>query len=428
MTKLTARIHSKKFDKSAFKFSIDFPRTETFEVADASFLPFRAWAFATDSAPLQFVFDFNPDQHVAPNTTRTDVKSFYPEAPTLCGINIILPMRHSFQFGVIHNNAVTWLASVELTPLSVLEGHNGYLFLDNDDNESIAQYTGRHCIDKTNIDAWRDYFIEIRRKLDTNRIKFGFCIAPAKEYVYPDAYPNRRLGLTPYDQFTSEFQSHSTIIDPLEKLSSERHLTYSKNDTHWTDFGAQVVAELICDRLNITYLRANFPYLLTQTTGDLGIKFNPQKTEHLYVVDRTKLACQPFNNLIPVRGNIIVLTNPCAAKDETCLIFGSSSSESVAIQLTATFSRVVRVFSGADIDWNIVDQESPSCILVVFASRFLIRAPRPDFRIESEIIRKLRTCSPAELSSILSLTESHWRDSKNQYYLSQLSYLLDHTE
>lgn len=426
MAKFTARIYQNSIDSSKFKFSIDFPRIETLELLDNGFIAFRAWAFPTTPSAFHYVFSFDANSPISPNTTRSDVKATYPEAPALCGLHTVIPFHENFKFGIVQNGETYWLATLEFTPLPVLEGQHGYLFLSNDDNQSVAQFTGNYKIDNKHLAIWRDYFDKLNLYCQSNSVKFAFCLAPAKEYVFQDFYPFLRQGITPHDQFVSYFSEVSTIINPVEILYRERHLTYSRNDTHWTDFGAHLVARAICEKLDISHRAINLPYILKQTTGDLGVKFNPQRLEHCYFADTTKLQPTSYNNNIPVRGNILTFTNPEALQDETCLIFGSSSSASIALQLTNTYRRVVRIFSGADIDWDIVEHEKPACIIVVFASRFLVKAPSADFKIGTEILRKLRAVSSDQLLAT-KISGNHPQDILDQYYADQVASLIKFT-
>lgn len=420
MSKYTVRIHAHPVTTPGIAYSVDTPREETIDFHDTDFLPLRAWAFSSDGVPLQFIFSFAPDKPLPPNTERPDVNSLYSEADILCGLCTIIPFEASFAIGVIKENVHIWLATIELTQVQVLEGSDGYLFLDNDDNESVDQYSGKRRIDPENMVAWAQYFQAVNNRSDSNLSTFAFCIAPAKEYVFPELYPVFNSRMTPYDQFKETFSRMTTMIDPIKGLFQHRHLAYSKNDTHWTDFGAFITAQLICARLGIAFTPPNIIYIPRVTTGDLGIKYNPQKLEYSFFADFTHSGIARFDNTIPVRGNIITLNNPNAAINSTCLIFGSSSSESVAIQLTGVFSRVVRVFSGADIDLDIIEHEKPSHILVILASRFLVKAPTLDFTIQSEIRRKLECLTPNEAQSSVSQTIKSISHGLDEYYLSML--------
>ena len=414
MPKYTARIHNEIFDQDQHFFAIDFPRVETFEIADIGFLAFRAWAYSLTNESVDYVFSFDENQVYPANTTRLDVRSHFPQAPVVCGLDMLIPFHEIFRVGITSQGRPVWLATVELTPLMVLEGRDGYLFLDNDDNQSVEQYSGKLPIDSENLSLWESYFEEVKARLAHK--SFAFCIAPAKEYVFSDHYPVQRLGLTPHDQFVHKFEKSIKIINPLAILHRDRHLAYSKNDTHWTDYGANIVAQEICNSLDVAYTDPQFSYSVTSVTGDLGIKFNPQRIEPLFIADIRHLNESCFDNQIPVRGNVLVFTNTSASIDETCLLFGSSSSASIAVQLTSTFKRVVRIFSGADIDYDIIQHENPRYIVVVFASRFLVRAPCGDFRLGVEVLRKLNGMSSSDLEQVRQYNSKDSHHLKNSYY------------
>ncbi|MGA3682236.1 hypothetical protein [Pseudomonas graminis] len=423
MPKYTVRTHELASEQTGIQYAIDFPRVETLELAD-DFLSFRAWAFSAAPDPLCFVFSFDDQMRYVPNTERPDVKSFYDLYSDLCGIHLVIPLLETFSFGVSVGERIIWLAQVELTKLQVLEGSHQYLFLDNDDNQSVDQYSGKLKIDTENMYAWSQYFHDINAWVASHPAKFIFCLAPAKEFIFPEYYPVQRLSITPVDQFISAFDGEAIIINPIELLGSQKNLTYTQSDTHWTDFGAQLVAASICRELQLEFRPANFDYRIEHFTGDLGIKFNPQRTEYGLFADTTSLASLTYDNCIPVRGNVLCISNPLAARNETCLIFGSSSAESIAKQLSNTFTRVVRVFSGAEIDYEIVAQEQPTCIVILFSSRFLIRAPSANFSIASEILRKLEEMSAQEIAELKSGLLASTKTQADNYYAALLSNLL----
>lgn len=420
MSKYTVRHYAHSVTCSSISYSVDTPRAETIDFQETEFLPVRAWAFSSDGEPLCFIFSFNSEKLLPPNTERPDVNAEYSDASILCGLSVLVPFHTSFDIGVNKGGLNIWLARIELTEVQVLEGSSGYLFLDNDDNESVDQYTGTRKIDAENLDAWETYFQAINTRPDSSTSKFVFCIAPAKEYVFPDLYPVLNSGMTAYGQFKQAFSSVTNMLDPLKSLFHHRQLTYSKNDTHWTDFGAFITAQLICTRLKLPYVAPSLIYTPEVTTGDLGIKYNPQKLEYSFFADLTNSCIDRFDNMIPVRGNIVSLNNSQAARKETCLIFGSSSSESVAIQLCGVFSRVVRVFSGADIDIDIIEHEKPSCIIVILASRFLVRSATTDFRINSEVRRKLEGMTNEEIENIVSKSKNCISHNLDEMYVDML--------
>ncbi|MBH3345532.1 hypothetical protein I5O09_17465 [Pseudomonas parafulva] len=424
MPRFTARIHHEPYDQTEHFFAIDFPKVETFDIVDLDFLAFRAWAFSLSSDSVEYVFSFDESRIYTANTTRLDVRSHFPRAPIICGLHMIIPFHKIFKVGIISQGRPVWLATVELAPLMVLEGSNGYLFLDNDDNQSVDQYSGKLPIDSEHLANWENYFKEIKTRLTDQ--SFVFCLAPAKEYVFADHYPVPRAGLTPHDQFVHAFDKYVKIINPLELLHRDRHLTYSKNDTHWTDYGANIVAQEICNSLDVVYRDPQFSYTVTTVTGDLGIKFNPQRTEPLFTANISHLNESCFDNQIPVRGNVLAFTNTHASIDETCLIFGSSSSASIAVQLTSTFKRVVRIFSGADIDYDLIQHENPRYIVIVFASRFLVRAPAADFSLGVEILRKLNVMNTSDLERVKQHNNRYSHHLKNSHYSALVQTLSDY--
>ncbi|TFZ27962.1 hypothetical protein DM870_21515 [Escherichia coli] len=61
----------------------------------------------------------------------------------MCGFSYAITSLESFSIGTTINNVDYVIARVDITPpQKVLFGHNGYLFLDHDTNQSKEQFIG----------------------------------------------------------------------------------------------------------------------------------------------------------------------------------------------------------------------------------------------------------------------------------------------
>src|SRR5690606_21079358 len=119
---------------------------------------------------------------------------------------------------------------------------------------------------------------------------------------------------------------------------------------------------------------------------------------------------------VSVRGNIVIYENVESKNKKTLLIFGDSFSIDIANFLSHSFSRVVRVFSGADLDWGSIEFEKPDHVLIELTSRFLVRAPNLNFSIIEEMKAKYNALTTDSLDAHIKKLEDG-RSPANEYYI-----------
>ncbi|MBH3374156.1 hypothetical protein [Pseudomonas juntendi] len=392
------------------RFSIDSPKAMQVHSQTGVYIKVRGWVLGKDGSAPNIVLD-NPEKTIiTPCISRPDVAMVHSSKNLNCGFEFYIELGKDLKIGAIVNTAQLWFAEISFDSFGVLKGSNNYLFLDNDTNKSLSQYKGELLIDSDNLAGWHRYFGNTEAQEGVLYGKSAFLIAPGKEYIFPDKYPIVRQGLSTFDQFLSIFNKNY-IINPLKELYAERNYTYSKVDTHWTHFGAKVVAETVCKKFGVNFTESTSTYSFSEISGDLGGKLVPAQLERIPEIDMPHIdACRIFDNRIGNRGRIHVYHNPAAATPKTCVIFGDSFSTTLAPQLVETFQRLVHVFSGADIDWRIVKYEKPDFLVAEITTRFLIKAPYANFTIESELARKYSAMTKvkrdSELTKLLAYTES----------------------
>jgi hypothetical protein len=390
-------------EQSNIKYSIDLPKTGSYCAADNIYIGFSGWIYSLDGKPVSFVFSHMPKTSFIPNRDRPDVQKAFPGAPLQCGAKYPLDYNTDFKIGASHDGKIYWLAqtSIGKAKATALVGKQGHLFLSNDTNDSAGQFLGKNLISKEGIEQWDRYFDILNSWSERNRTPFTFLLAPAKEYIYPEYYPEKKGAITPIEQFTLHFSNKANLLNPVTELTKDREFTYFKTDSHWNDYGASVAASAFCLRAGFVHTPPDAEYVLKQFSGDLGSKFIPMKRENALIVsDHDKFTRHKiFDNGISVRGNIVIYENPEAVNKKSLMIFGDSFSTSLANCLSYSFSKVIRIFSGADIDWNAVNAERPDHVLIELTSRFLIRPPSSGFYVSDEIRRKYASMDAATLDS-----------------------------
>ena len=133
-------------------------------------LLFQGWLL-NENEKLASLVILNGDEvrNVPLNRPRPDVISTVlaqnPENHDLlyCGFSVRVKLKHSkFTLGLIENGTFTELMSGAVEgKFQVLEGREGWLFLDNDSNKSIEQYTGKLKLSRTAKNAWKEYLASL---------------------------------------------------------------------------------------------------------------------------------------------------------------------------------------------------------------------------------------------------------------------------
>ncbi len=415
---VTIRITRLPINGAHVKYSIDAPKERAARLEKNSFIKLKGWFFCADGRVPEFVTEGEDTNRFSAKIERRDVVRAHKEAPLLCGFETFIEAGIDTKVGAFIDGTVYWFARISYDAVNVLIGEGGHLFLDKDSNQSVAQYAGELLINQDNLNAWNAYFQKIAVQKENQSFNTTFLIAPAKEYVFPDYYPVVRKGATPYDQFILNFYNKASIVNPLTELMHERNFTYSKVDTHWTHYGARVAAELTCHRLGHPFTDPQYNYKFIKTGGDLGTKISPPVTECLPEIDLVWISeFRIFDNRVSNRGRVHVYHNDQAGSDKTCIVFGDSFSMFLVPHLIFSFRRLVHIFSGADIDWDIVSLEKPDFVISEMTTRFFIKAPSVEFSLRTELTRKLSSLNNEEKISALKHLDK-FTDTSIDYYKS----------
>ena len=134
--------------------------------------------------------------------------------------------------------------------IKVQEGKNGWLFLDNDTNSSVDQFTGRKLLGEQHTTQYVKFFDELNTLSNELDFKWVYSIAPAKEFIFPDYYPHE---ISNYNILTQLKELEvGNILHHSENLIDNREFSYSKCDTHWTDYGALLIVKQILEYFGIS--------------------------------------------------------------------------------------------------------------------------------------------------------------------------------
>jgi alginate O-acetyltransferase complex protein AlgJ len=308
----------------------------------------------------------------------------------------VLPVELGFQWG---DNEPFWAASISLqeVTMQVIEGAEGWLFLDNDTNRSVDQYTGALLLDPAGLRSWRTYLAECRGLAARHDARHALVVAPSKEEVLRRHYPHARAGTTVLDQVRALTRPADHYVDGAIVLAeqAEPEQMFMRTDTHWTDRGAMLTMLAVLQAMGLNTARAHEQlaadtYRVAPYAGDLGLKLVPQrKAPTEFLAGPAPEAGAVLDNRLPNIGRVLVFENEQVPYEGTLLVFGASSAYPMLKYLKRLFDRVVFVHSAGHVDPRVVDHERPAALLLQSNGRFLIQPPRTDFSLANAVRTKL---------------------------------------
>jgi alginate O-acetyltransferase complex protein AlgJ len=308
-----------------------------------------------------------------------------------------------------------WLGLLHFEKNSkVLIGRRENLFLDNDTNHCIEQFQGTYPIPLSAISAWVDY-IQLLEKLEHEMgLRTVFLVAPGKEFVHSDDFPYVRGIRTPVDEVMELFGGIRRFIYPIAALAKEKDVTYSTGDTHWTDYGAMVAAQAVCENFGDAFPLNAPPFRLTMRAGDLAKKLAEPVKSPYFIADFSPTDVSlTFSNGIHNHGRVHRYENPSSPSSSRVLLFGDSFSVNLAPWLCLCYREVMYIHTAGSIDTEIVEKFKPDILIAQTNTRFLVRAPIVGLHVPRLIIQKLEKMTVDEFNKmkkgLAARPESEWK-------------------
>jgi hypothetical protein len=122
---------------------------------------------------------------------------------------------------------------------------------------NFSQAVGRRYLTTAEAGRWHDHLAKLRDSLSAMKIPLVIVVTPAKWDVYPEKLPDWAQGIRgsgPLDQLLGSYPD-LPIVDlraPLREASKQNQ-TYSKTNSHWTEYGAWVGWKAISQCINATF-------------------------------------------------------------------------------------------------------------------------------------------------------------------------------
>jgi alginate O-acetyltransferase complex protein AlgJ len=276
----------------------------------------------------------------------------------------------------------------------ILEGKEGWLFLNNDTNKSIEQYTGKLKLSRTAQTEWKEYLVSLDNFSRSSGTPVCLLVAPSKEMVYEEYYPYSFSKRAPIQKLKELIPNSLSFILPVKELRDLEQRSFRVCDTHWSLHGARLAAQLVASKLSSSNIEeinvfSNDVYQNKVVSGDLGSKlYPPQRHEEDSLTNFNYKQCVVFDNNIDNFGRIIVMHRQHAVFKKTLLVFGSSSSYTMFHYLCRLYSSVVFAHTAGNLDHKIIDVVRPDCICAQTNARFVVKAPKFNDSVVNYIERK----------------------------------------
>lgn len=351
----------------------------------------QGWLLNEDKSLLSLVILSGDEVRQIPlNRSRPDVITKVlkqvPENNDLlyCGFSTrIVPKHSKFTLGVIKNGKFLELMTGAVEgKFQILEGKNGWLFLDNDTNKSIEQYTGKLRLSRKAQIEWKEYLVSLDEYSRLSGTPVCLLVAPSKEMVYEEHYPYSFSKKAPIQKLKELVPKTLGFVLPVKELQNLDNRSFRVCDTHWTLHGARLAAQLVASNLTSRRVSefdvfSDDTYHYRDSWGDLGSKvYPPQRHKEDSLKNFSYKRCVIFDNKIDNFGRIIVMHYKNAVLNTTLLVFGSSSSYTMLHYLCRLYSSVVFIHTAGNVDHNVIDIVKPDCICVQTNARFVVKAPQ----------------------------------------------------
>lgn len=298
----------------------------------------------------------------------------------------------------------------------ILKGTDHWLFLDNDSNRSVEQFTGKVKLSRTARSEWKAYLSFVTSYSEQSGIPICLLIAPSKEMVCSEYYPYLESSKAPIYSLIRLIPDSLKFVFPVHELKSLEQRSFRVCDTHWTLHGARCASQMVANELSGRSL-SHFDvfgadrYQRRKQAGDLGSKLFPSQThdeDYLFTFSYKKTVV--FDNNVDNFGRIIVMYNSDAVIDQSLLIFGSSSSYTMFHYICRLYTSVVFVHTAGNIDHDIIEKVRPDSICLQTNARFVVKAPKFSDSVLAYIEKKRQSgnLKTAEIANALPSACRHY--------------------
>jgi acetyltransferase AlgX (SGNH hydrolase-like protein) len=289
-----------------------------------------------------------------------------------------------------------WVVAVDKAARSrVLEGRDGWLFLQGDRNDALGQHTGRITFDVRQLADLRRLMSRRREMAAASGATWLTAVVPDKEMVYADYLPPE-IALVDrrpiHDYLDVAAEVGVPVIYMLQEMRNAATAgdVYMRTDTHWNYRGAFVAYLAICEQLQALGIDLDImdedwiEWSEVPKQGDLGSKLYPEVVEgsNLLASIFPSFGRLVYDNQVRNHGRVLIHEQEDQSRP-TCLVFGESFGPNLLFFLKESFRRLVFVHSSMLIP-ELIELERPDVVISLPIERFLIRVPN-DFDALSKL-------------------------------------------
>lgn len=266
-------------------------------------------------------------------------------------------------------------------------GLDDWLFLYGGGQQQFAFLTGDRQPASTDIERFFDNLAKRSTYCQMRGIPYLHLIFPSKPVVMTGKVPPpwgakvQSLFLSRYAAALSSVLP-SYIFYPLDLLLACKHQgpVYRKLDTHMTNFGSQVVAHGVLNKLGLDYDSADFfSECVANLSGDLAQMLALHSVEPaLCLIPINPLLVYDNRQFLPGNtNNICIVRNPRAVTDRRLLIFGDSFIKEMLPFLSPAFRDIIYVRSET-FQSDMVELCQPDFVISSNAERYLSHVESDD--------------------------------------------------
>jgi hypothetical protein len=283
-----------------------------------------------------------------------------------------------------------WKRQLFQTPaLDILLGRDGWLFTTS--NGMLDQYLGFSRFSQNDLEAWQQLLEKRQKWLAARGCKYLFVVAPDKQNVYPEYFPEifaRSPKPGKIAQLVQHMKAHSSlpVLDLTDSLVQGKECgapLYLKTDTHWNNLGAFVAYQAVMAALSNEVadlkplpLAAFDRKPLIRPMGDLGPILGDtggMETQHVAFVATAPLANLEIK-VVPERlpKQWVKETDPKLTKNESqqnkAIMFHDSFGSAWEPFLGYHFNEVLYIWQYY-FDSAFLEREKPQVVISEFVER-----------------------------------------------------------